>query len=301
MLVDAAVAGISAGDSRRLSVRSQFPMMPDMEREHGSLIRAMLARRKQGKGPSKLLSFRGGLATLIDALAAKLGPDLHPQCGVRATDRCGAGWRVVTGTGAAFDADRVVIATSARAAAPIVSDLDPDLGQALSAIPYSGVQLVALAYRVTDIPRALDGYGYLVTRPEQLATLGVVWESSLFPGRAPEGFALLRAVLGGARRPDVADLTEDAATEIARADLGRVMGITAAPARVWTFRWPQAIAQYTIGHADRIAAIRSHLSAHAGLTVCGTSYDGVSFNQAIAAGRAHARALAASLPVKAAA
>jgi oxygen-dependent protoporphyrinogen oxidase len=160
---------------------------------------------------------------------------------------------------------------------------------------------VALAYRVQDIPRALDGYGYLVTRHEQLATLGVVWESSLFPGRAPEGFGLLRAVLGGARRPDIANLDEAAVRAVAQDDLRRVMGITAAPARVWTFRWPQAIAQYTVGHADRIAAIRSRLSTHDGLTVCGTSYDGVSFNQAIAAGRAHARSIAAALSVKAAA
>jgi oxygen-dependent protoporphyrinogen oxidase len=176
-----------------------------------------------------------------------------------------------------------------------VADLDPELAAALDAIPYSGVSLVALAYEVGDVPRELDGYGYLVTRPERLATLGVVWESSLFPGRAPEGMALLRVFLGGARQPGLVAESEAAALAIAREELRRVMGIEAPPARSWVFRWPQAIAQYTVGHLERVAAIRGRVQRHPGLTVCGASYDGVAFNNAIVSGRKAARALAARL------
>jgi hypothetical protein len=158
---------------------------------------------------------------------------------------------------------------------------------------------VALA-RVADVPRPLTGHGYLVTRPEQLATLGDVWESSLFPGRAPDGYALLRVFLGGARRPDVLSLDQRAAAVLAREELARVIGITAAPARTWAFHWPNAIAQYTVGHAARVAAIHNALVPHEGLSVAGTSYDGVSFNHAIAAGRKAARTLLADLAAVAA-
>jgi oxygen-dependent protoporphyrinogen oxidase len=170
--------------------------------------------------------------------------------------------------------------------------LDPPLARALLAIPYSGVSLIALAYRVQDIPRPLDGYGYLVTRAENLATLGVAWESSLFPGRAPQGHALLRVFMGGARRPALVDQPAEAVIRQAREELCHLMGIQAAPARAWQFAWPQAIAQYTVGHLARVADIRDRVRQHAGLAVCGTSYDGVSFNHAIATGRRHARLLA---------
>jgi protoporphyrinogen/coproporphyrinogen III oxidase len=295
MLVDAAVAGISAGDSRALSLRSQFPIMAEMERDHGSLIRALIARRKRGTGPSRLMSFTGGMATLVGTLTRRLDGVMRAHTAVRQLTTRNGAWAVTTAAGDVIEADRVVLAVSARDAAGLVRDLDPGLGRTLDAIPYSGVHLAALAYHTADVPRSLDGYGYLVTRPEHMATLGVVWESSLFPGRAPEGYALLRVFLGGARQPGMLSLDEPGARALACEELGRVMGITAAPARAWSFHWPSAIAQYTVGHDGRVAAIRAGLSAHHGLSVCGTSYDGVSFNHAIAAGRKAARAVLADL------
>jgi oxygen-dependent protoporphyrinogen oxidase len=295
MLVDAAVSGISAGDSRVLSVRAQFPLMVEMEREHGGLIKAMIARRRRGITAPRLLSFDRGLATLTRALADRLGARLRTATRVRSIQRSGAAWRLALAGGGTADADQVVLAVSAKVAADLVSGVDRELAAALGGITYSGVNLVALAFKAEDVPRALDGYGYLVTRPERLATLGVVWESSLFPGRAPSGMALLRVFLGGARRPDAAWLDEEAAVRLARAELARVMHVRADPARAWTFRWPDAIAQYTIGHLDRVAAIRDRLRRHDGLEVCGASYDGVSFNHAIASGRRTARSLAARL------
>jgi oxygen-dependent protoporphyrinogen oxidase len=294
MLVDAAVSGISAGDSRVLSVRSQFPMMVDMEREHGSLIRAMIARRKRRQGPARLLSFREGMSTLIETLVGRLGPIVRAGTPVSHIARGETGWRIETASGDAIEADWVVLATSARVAAPLVSGHDRELAGALATIPFAGLSCVALAYRLSDVPRTLDGYGYLTTRPEGLATLGVVWESSLFPGRAPEGHALLRVMIGGSRRPAVATLDEVAVTDLAREELAKVMSITAAPLHRWAFRWPDAIAQYNIGHAERIAAIRARAARHPGLTFCGTSYDGASFNNAVATGRRTARQLVAS-------
>lgn len=295
MLVDAAVSGISAGDSRRLSVAAQFPVMTEMEREHGGLIRGMLARKKAPDGPARLLSFYTGLHTLTGALADALADRLHRGVAVRSVAPHRGAWRVTTAGGAEFPADQVVLAVPARAAAPMVAEVDTRLAMHLNDIEYAGLAVVALAYRVADIPRPLDGYGYLTTRPEGMATLGVVWESSLFPGRAPEGRALVRVMLGGARRPDVVGTREDLMVEVARQELQAVLGVTAAPARSWVFSWPEAIAQYTVGHLSRRQAIADRVSAHQGLTLCGTSYDGVSFNHAVKSGCVSAASVAARL------
>lgn len=295
MLVDAAVSGISAGDSRRLSVSAQFPMMTEMERDHGSLVKAMFARRSKGQGPSKLLSFDEGMGTLTGELAARLGEAVRVTAPVRSIERAGSGWRLIVNGGDTVEADHVVLTVAARGAAPMLRDLDPVLASSLEGVGYAGIAVVALGYDVSDVPRALDGYGYLVTRPEEMATLGVVWESSLFPGRAPEGKALLRVMLGGSRRPDIVGTSDAGKVDAARQELSRVMGVTAVPRHVSVFTWPGAIAQYTVGHQERRASIMDRLRLHPGLAVCGTSYDGVSFNHAVKSGRLMARQLAQRL------
>lgn len=295
MLVDTAVSGISAGDSRALSVSAQFPMMTDMEREHGSLIRATFAKRGRGQGPPALLSFDDGLGTLTRALAERLAGRLEPGAPVCLVEHAGRAWRVVRQDGGSHEADHVVLAVPARAAAGLVTTIDGRLSEMLRTIEYSSLGVVALGYDLADIGRPLDGYGYLVTRHEALATLGVVWESSLFPGRAAPGTALLRVFLGGARRPHVLHSDDDTLAALAQAELAPVLGIKGAPRHVSVFRWPQAIAQYTLGHAGRRAAIRARVEAHDGLVVCGTSYDGVSFNHAVKSGRQTAHLLSDTL------
>ncbi|MEZ5291724.1 MAG: protoporphyrinogen oxidase [Vicinamibacterales bacterium] len=289
MLVDAAVSGISAGDSRALSVSAQFPMMTDMEREHGGLVRAMIARRSRRQGPSRLLSFDGGMGLLTGTLARRLGTSLRLLCPVRAVTRSADEWVLQLPEGATIVADHVVLATPARVSALLTGDLDTALAATLQDIPYSSLAVVALAYPTDALPRPLDGYGYLVTRPEGLATLGVLWESSIFPGRAPEGAALLRVFLGGARRPEVARLDEPTLVTMARDELAAVLGPLPEPTQSLTVRWPEAIAQYTLGHAGRVLRAAERLRAMPGLHVCGASYHGVSFSQAIASGRAVAR------------
>ncbi|HEY3215032.1 MAG TPA: protoporphyrinogen oxidase [Candidatus Eisenbacteria bacterium] len=284
-LVDAAVAGISAGDSRRLSVAAAFPRMVEMEREHGSLIRAMFSGRRSRP---RLLSFDRGMATLIDALGVRLGSALRAGCPLERIAHDGRRWRLECRDGSTRMADRLVLAVSATRAARLLADLDPALAGTLESIPYAGLGVVALAYRETDLPRALDGYGYLVARSEDLDTLGVVWESSLFEGRAPRGAVLLRAMLGGARRPDLVGLADDDLAARARRELAAVMKITAEPLETWVWRWPRAIAQYEVGHLARIRQARALAARHDGLELCGTSYDGVSFAAAVASARAAA-------------
>ncbi|MDP3720662.1 MAG: protoporphyrinogen oxidase [Acidobacteriota bacterium] len=295
VLVDTAVAGISAGDSRQLSVRSHFPILVEWERNHGGLFRALLARRKTAPRRPRLLSFARGLGTLPRTLADRLAPRVMTGRAITNISRHAQAWQVQLACGLSLPADQVVFATPASQTSAILRELDGELASELAAIPYAGLAVVALGYAAASLGRGLDGYGYLVARSEQLATIGVLWESSIFPGRAPDGAVLLRVFLGGARRPDVAALDDATLTTLARTELVMGLGIADRPIRHQVFRWPAAIAQYTVGHDDRVAAIRERLESHPGLDVCGTACDGVSFNHAIAAARRTARSVATRL------
>lgn len=293
VFVDTAVSGISAGDSRVLSVRSQFPSLKEWERDHGSLLKAMLRRKSTGR--PRLLSFDDGLGTLTKTIVRRLDGAIRPAARIERIERVGTAWRVHLQSGSSLVADHVICALPAHAAATAAAGFDRELADALRSIPYAGLVVAALAYRAQAIERPLDGYGYLVTRSEHLATLGVLCESTIFPNRAPSGCVLLRVMLGGARRPDVSALDESAIATLAEREMSSVLGIVARPLRQWICRWPSAIAQYTVGHDARMATIRSRLAAHPGLHLCGTSFDGVSFNDAITSARRAARQVAAEI------
>jgi oxygen-dependent protoporphyrinogen oxidase len=289
--VDTAVAGISAGDSRLLSVKSQFPVLKEWEAAHGSLLKAMLARRKNGAGRPRLLSFDRGLGTLTSALAARVNGLLRLKFPIARMEQDDREWRVYGVDGSIMRADRVVLALPAHRGAHVVAACNPQLSSAMAAVPYASLSVVALAYRAAAVARPLNGYGYLVTRSEDLSTLGVLWESSIFPGRAPKGMVLLRVMLGGARRPEVEAFEDDEVTAMATAEASRVLGLLGPPLRRWVFRWPSAIAQYTVGHDARMSVVRGLVARHRGLHLCGTGYDGVSFNDAIASARRTARTI----------
>ncbi|HEX4824372.1 MAG TPA: protoporphyrinogen oxidase [Candidatus Polarisedimenticolaceae bacterium] len=282
VLVDTAVSGISAGDSRRLSAPAQFPLMIEMEREHGSLLRAMIARRRRGVGAPKLKSFDGGMHVLVDGLAKTLGGAIRVSAGVASLTRDGSTWRLALASGETVEADVLALACGAAPAARILRPFDPSLAAALDRIEAAPVAVSAFAFPQEAVKRPLDGYGYLVTRAAGLATLGVLWESSLFPGRAPAGTALLRVMMGGSRAPEVAALDAAAAESQALAEMRDILGLTGEPSRRWRFPERGAIAQYTLGHVGRVGEIRALAARHPGLVLCGTSYDGVSFGAAVA-------------------
>ena len=290
VLVDAAVAGITAGDSRQLSVAAAFPQMVEMERMHGSLLRAFAARR--GAVP-RLVSLADGMGSLAARLAERLGPRLRTGAAVTALAREGGAWRARLEGGGTLAAPRLALACPAWRAAALLEACEPALARALAAFPAAGLAVVALAWRREDVRHDLAGFGYLAARGENLGTLGVVWDSTLFPGRAPAGHVLVRVMLGGARRPELALAGEEELAALARRELAPLLGVQAPPLRAWVRRWPQAIAQYTAGHLERVAAARV-LARRAGLELCGTSYDGVSLPAAILSAEAAAARLNAA-------
>ena len=242
------------------------------------------------------MSFDQGLGTLTSQLASQLSGMVREQSWIERVEKVGERWRVHVADGSTTVADHIVFALPSHAAAAVVSTFDRELSAAMASIPYADLAVVALAYRAEAIGRPLDGYGYLVTRQENLSTLGVLWESSIFPNRAPGRLraAARHAGRRAASRSERARRRRTGRTR-RRRKCQQVLAASGEPLRRWIFRWPSAIAQYTVGHDARIATIRRLAAAHRGLHVCGTAYDGVSFNDAIASGRKTARGIVQEL------
>lgn len=291
VLIDAMVSGVFGGNARDLSLRACFPKMWQMESDHGGLVRAFIARRRAGRirradgmgtPLGRLTSFRGGTEVLVQSLAARLGPALRLSCGVRDVVHDGR-FRLALDTGKALDADAVVLTGGASATADHVGRLDGVLAAALRRIPSAPMVVVCLGYRVADMTASVDGFGFLVPRGEGPRLLGALWDSSVYPGRAPEGHALIRVMLGGAHDPDVVHLDDAAVLAVARDGLATVMGEEGAPSFSRVFRHPVGIPQYTVGHLERLDRIDARLAVWPGPAVlAGNAYRGVSINNCIA-------------------
>jgi len=289
-LVGAMVRGVFAGDAARLSLDAAFPTMREMERKHRSLVIAMV-REGRNPGGRALWSLSGGMERLVDALAASLHASLRwnspalsieraPGAAADPGDRAWAprepAWRVRLASGVRSEADVVVLATPPRASAAILRDLDPELAVRLREIPSAGLAVVAMAFRPEAFRAAPDGYGFLVAPGEPLDILGALYESNLWPKRAPDGRILIRAMLGGAERPDL--LTRSDADLIAAAmkALDRTLGLRSGPERTWVIRQEEAIPQYAVGHRALLASMAPRLKALPGIHLAGNGYQGIS-------------------------
>jgi oxygen-dependent protoporphyrinogen oxidase len=290
-LVAPMVLGVFAGDAERLSLRSVFPKMWEMETEHGSLVRAMLARaRRRGRGGpggpagpgGHLTSFPGGVEEFAGALAGSLGGAV--RCGRRVAGlrKDGQGWKVsVEGEGEGIPASVVILACEAFASAGLLEAHDGELAAELRGIPYAPVLVLGLGYDASAFPRPPDGFGFLAPRREGLRILGCLWDSSIFPGRAPGGKVLLRAMLGGAVDPEAAALDDDELIRVVRRDLESSMGIVQEPERVVLSRWERGIPQYLVGHAERLDRVEERLGRLPGLYLTGNGYRGVALNACV--------------------
>jgi oxygen-dependent protoporphyrinogen oxidase len=292
VLLDSMVSGIHAGDPAQLSLQAAFPKVAHLEEQFGGLLRGMraLKRKRQGQadaGPGGVLhSFRGGMARPIQALVAALGPDsVRTGCRVRSVAREGQDHVVryedKSGRGSVV-ARSVVVATPARPAAEILRDRVPDAAGALEGIPTAGVHVVCAGYRREQVDHPLEGFGALIPHREGKRILGTLWSSSTFDGYAPEDHVQLRTLLGGARRPEANDLSDDELVDLVSAETRSLYGISGDPVRLQVFRWPRGIPQYVLGHLDRKARIDAALLRCPGLFLTGNSVCGISFNHCVA-------------------
>jgi oxygen-dependent protoporphyrinogen oxidase len=275
-LVGPFVSGVYAGDPERLSIRSAFPQLHEAEKAAGSVIRGMMRLAKTKKGPRErpsLNTFRGGNETLVLALADKLGPSL--RTGLRVTE-------ISRPNGGSFDArfggqgqeesvstKSLIFATPTDVAGNLLAQLDPSFESLLSPIEYAAVAVVSLGYRQSDVGHSLDGFGFLVPRSAGLRVLGTVWNSSLFPGRAPEGHVLLTSFVGGTTDPPAAKLNQQELSTLVHREISPILSIKTDPVFSNVTIWPRALPQYNLGHGDRLSAISQRLSNFKGLKLVG--------------------------------
>ncbi len=290
-LVAPMTLGVYAGDARQLSLPSAFPRMAALEADHGSLVRGLIAKRGR-MASGTLTTFRGGLQALPHALAARGRFAVRTGAPVQALSPHGGGWRLGTAHDEPIHADAVIIATEAWAAAPLLDHFATTAADALRDIHCPPVTVVSLGFAPGDTPGVPRGFGVLIARGERIRSLGNLWDSQFFPSRSPSGHLLLRAMLGGAVDPDAGALDDDAAIALVREEGRRLYGTTALPTFTRVVRWPRAIPQYTVGHAQRLQTVRAALAAHRGLFIAGSALDGVAFADAATSGVAAAEAAA---------
>jgi protoporphyrinogen/coproporphyrinogen III oxidase len=279
-LVGPFVSGIYAGDPEKLSLRAAFPQLHEAERSAGSVIRGMMRAAKSKPGAKQratLQTFREGNETLIKAFAKNLGSALRTEVSVseirRANPSSPAKYQVsLTSKGSTEQviADHLVLATPTHVTATLVRCIQPELASALCAIEYAPVAVVSLGYPKSAIAHSLDGFGFLIPRSSGLRTLGTVWNSSLFPGRATDAHALFTSFLGGATDPQAVTLSPDELVSQVHKEIAPLLKISQSPSFSSVMLYQRALPQYNLGHSERLASLQEFKAELPGLWFTGS-------------------------------
>jgi oxygen-dependent protoporphyrinogen oxidase len=289
-LIEPLMSGIYAGDGDALSLASTFPYLRDLELKYGSLARGALLMRGQATGKSvqgsrsAFLTPTTGLVEIVEALLAELqAHHVEMRLNTRVTSIVrGDVWRLTLDTGEVLQADGVVLATPAFVSGDLLASVDSSLANALQSIPHVSTATISLAYRQKDLPRQLDGYGYVIPRREGRKALACTWTSTKFPHRAPQGYVLLRVFFGRAGQ-DI-PWSEQELLKLAQEELQLTLGITAEPLLSRVFLWDKAMPQYNLGHPDKLRQIDAALEKYPGLALAGNGYRGIGIPDCIRSG-----------------
>ncbi|OGW38964.1 MAG: protoporphyrinogen oxidase [Nitrospirae bacterium RBG_13_39_12] len=289
-LIDPMASGIYAGDPENMSLKSCFPRIYELENKYGSLIKALIklqkdskkSGRKVGPGPGGVLtSFYEGMEVIINALKNYMGSRLKTSSRVVSIDKKNEKYVIHLSDNSNVEAEAVVVATPVYATSEIVKDFDRNLSLILSEVFYPSISVVCFGYRKDRISQPLDGFGFLVPNREGRKILGTLWDSSVFPNRAPEGYVLLRSMIGGVRRSELAMQDEDRLLNTVMDELNDIMGIKAQPDFVRVYRHEKGIPQYSLGHERKLEAIDNIVNKIKGLYLIGNAYRGISVNDCI--------------------
>ncbi|HHX51501.1 MAG TPA: protoporphyrinogen oxidase [Clostridia bacterium] len=292
------IGGIHAGDPEEMSIQASFPRFLEMEEKYGSLIRAMLAARKQPKrsGTGKpgsprityFMSFQKGLGQLTGEVAGRLDPEkVRLDCRVAGVAREDDGsYRVKLASGEILKAQGVILAIPAYEASRVIGDQDPLAGELLARIPAASSATITLSYKKSAFPRPLEGFGLLVPQVENRKIMAITYTSRKWQYRpaAGEEDVLLRVFIGGARNQHLVTLDEERLLRLVQDELKSILGISAQPGFYRCYRWVRGMPQYTLGHLERMDVIRQRISLYPGLYLIGASYDGVGIPNCIEAG-----------------
>ena len=310
-LADPLLSGIYGGDAAQLSAQTVLPRLVDMERQYGSLTRGMLAAHRKmqaiaktsskgsNRGGAIFTALRRGMGQLVEALATRIdSASVRTSTSVRAIARTNEGWTIAT-NGGRGRYDALIMATPAWAAASLLTPVDAELGADLGGIPYSSSITVNLIYDEAQIGRLPEGFGFLVPGIEGRAMLACTFVHRKFLGRTPPGKAVFRAFLGGMKNESLLNASDDTLVATVRREMSEILGrrtFSAAtePEHAQVSRWQRAMAQYAVGHKERMQRIRARTAALPGLRLVGNAYDGIGVPDCIRLGRQAARELVAA-------
>jgi protoporphyrinogen/coproporphyrinogen III oxidase len=307
-LVSPLLSGVYGGNASQLSVRAVLPRMVQMEQLHRSLTRAMLAARKKsstptsakpgGPRPTLFTTLRGGMSQMVDAIAAQLPPEkVHVGTQVHALSRTSSsqgGWTVESARGPEpFDA--VILALPAWASANLLRLTDHPLGEALGGVPYSSSITITMGYAIEHLASLPPGFGFLVPATEMRAMLACTFVHKKFAGRVPADKGLLRCFLGGSGNDALLDVADEKLTEIVLEELDEILGLKTQPSFVRIHRSRHGMAQYGVGHLDRIQLVRDRVAALPGLALAGNAYQGIGVPDCIRTGQEAAASVLRSL------
>jgi oxygen-dependent protoporphyrinogen oxidase len=291
-LVAPFVSGVHAGDPEQLSLRAAFPQIHEWEKTYGSVLRGAIKQMRQkpkdGGGRPGLVSFPRGVGSLLDALRVQLGTIVHSGVSVVSVTHCdvrsGARFTLELERGEhreTIAASAVVIATEPYAAANLLRPISLEFEELLEPIAMVPMAMVAAGYRRKAVGHPLDGFGFLVPRNEGLRTLGTVWNSSLFPGRAPQGHVTMTSFVGGATDPGITTRPEEQIAAAVHEELAKVLQIRERPVVQRVQRYKRALPQYNIGHTARIEQLEQLCRENPGIHLAGNYLTGPSFGACV--------------------
>lgn len=303
-LADPLLSGIYGGDAAQLSAKTVLPRLVDMEREYGSLTRGMLAAHRKmraraaanGHNPNAaaerpiFTTLKGGMSQMVEAVRARLDwAAVRLSTPVNALERVESGW-MVHSLGTAEFYDSVIVACPAWAAGVLLASVDTVLSEQLGGIPYSSSITVNLVYDEDALGKLPEGFGFLVPASERRSLLACTFSHRKFLGKTAPGKAVIRAFLGGMRNEALLAENDNALVAIVRHELIDILGETVVgvgldPEYTQVTRWRRAMAQYAVGHQERMERINERVAALPGLRLAGNAYDGIGVPDCIRLGR----------------
>jgi oxygen-dependent protoporphyrinogen oxidase len=289
-LAEPLLAGVYGGDPKLLSVNSVLTRFVEIEAKYGSLSRGVLQMPKpkgSGSGGSLFRTLKGGLGQLID----KLVPAADVVRGeAQAIQRTASGYRVRV-DGNWVETAQIFIGAPAYVAAKLLTPFDGALSGLLNTIPYNSSMTLSLGYDKKTFDHPLKGFGFLVPKLERKRLKACTWVNNKFDFRAAEDKILLRCFLGG----DSFNESDDSLAQIAQEELREIMGFQAKPVFHHVGRWPDSMAQYTVGHKKRVDQIKALMGQLPGIAIGGNGYNGIGVPDCIHSGKEAAQNIAQQL------
>ncbi len=306
-VVQPLISGIYTADPERLSLQATMPRFLELEAKYGSVIKGMRQQGKQYKAKGSgarygmFVTFRHGLQTLVSALRDRLNDVsiLLNKRVVRVENKTGSSdipcWQVELEDGTSMEAEGIIMTGPSKHSAGLLAGVDKQLSEQLSEVQYASSAVIHLAYRREQVAHPLDAFGCVVPIVERRNIIAASFSSVKYEGRAPEGYVLLRAFMGGALHPEMMQHDDKGLIAAARSDLDDLLGITTEPHFAFVHRWHESMPQYDVGHLQRVAAMRKRLCEHKGLELGGNGFEGVGIPDCVRSGERAAEELLSEL------